>query len=1128
MRALTLVLSAIAVFAASFGARARAETFTHTAAAQPHVELSTRVRPPAVTPAPPPARPALGGDELLHIQGLLGAVHADQEAILASLIASAPDSDPDKPDYYARLGELYAKQQRTARLLAVDADLAAAREPDARAKAKLAAEASQQREHSLQALLGAARTYRALMANPAFASYAGMDTALFTYAYALRTAGRMPDARAVYDRLIKDYPASKYVVEAHLALGDDAFEAGDLAAAEARYAKVLAFPQASVYWYARYKLGWIQLDRRAPADALETFYAVAQGTHGPGQDQLHRAATHDFVRAYAEVGKADKALPAFRRVDAAGALGMLAALADLYVEQGKADRAIFTLRELMRETPKSPHVCEWEVMVAREMPVAGTRADTVHEVEQLVKLQGALRGVLPGMEANDCHDAAAEMSGQLARAYHQEAVKTQNPELVGAADRLYTAYLGAFADAPDYAETQYFHAELAWVRADLAKTQPRLWEAAGDAFTAVVAGGKLPASTTKVAADAAMQAQMRALAVNPRKRDVDLGDAAYTTVPAPRALPPAEAKLLATYDLYLAHVTDTHDAELVDVSFLRASLLRRYDHLGEAILGYEAILATRRDADAAEDAAQLALDSYNRLHRYDDMLALAAKLSADTKFLAGKEALQATLVHLQRTAQRKRAEALEADGKRTGDLTKYVACGSLYLEIYNADPLATDGDELLYDAGACFEEGKSLSAARTMFETLQKLFPTSKLAAHSVVRLGDDYAQTASYREAATKLEEYAAKYAGEADAYRALSDAVTFRKGVGDDAQAIVDTEAFVRRFGATHPAAAADAAWTLAAIYDKQGDLDRVASHLRGWLARYGATAGADRVVIAWARIGDAEWKRACPVATVDGTCAKVTRAAPARLTLRSVPAVGARCSEDKVETVAVARDARHVAAAMAAYASAIATWDAHGGKTGGDERGARYFYASAKLGRAERDFEAYLAQTIPSGLDFDPRSPAIAAHSKARFTQWLATKSAAGAVTRAQYDAVTTLGDGATTIAAVARMGQLTHTMSGQLFRAEVPRNLRTGPYADETSQAYCDELTAVAEPLEADAIRSYRGCLATSTRLGWFSEWSRLCERELGQLDPQHYPSSSELRRPPDLVSRIGDTEGAARL
>jgi hypothetical protein len=110
----------------------------------------------------------------------------------------------------------------------------------------------------------------------------------------------------------------------------------------------------------------------------------------------------------------------------------------------------------------------------------------------------------------------------------------------------------------------------------------------------------------------------------------------------------------------------------------------------------------------------------------------------------------------------------------------------------------------------------------------------------------------------------------------------------------------------------------------------------------------------------------------------------------------------------------------------------------------------------------------------------------------------------------------------------LGQITQGFAGQLFRAEIPADQRTGPYAEDTSQAYCDQLTTLAEPLEADAIKSYQGCLATATKLGWFSEYSQLCERELGQIEPEKFPAIAELRRSSDQYGLIHDTEGMPKL
>ena len=220
---------------------------------------------------------------------------------------------------------------------------------------------------------------------------------------------------------------------------------------------------------------------------------------------------------------------------------------------------------------------------------------------------------------------------------------------------------------------------------------------------------------------------------------------------------------------------------------------------------------------------------------------------------------------------------------------------------------------------------------------------------------------------------------------------------------------------------------------------------------------------------------------------------------------------------------RDARKVATAMAAFDQAIAAYD-----KGGKSRGALYHYASAKLGKLERDYEQFLALAIPASLDFDSRKPAVAKKSGERFEAWLLKKRDLAVAIRKGYDAVVALGDGAVAIAAAARSGAVLHHFSAQLFRAEIPLDQRTGQFAEEKAQTYCDTLAIVAEPLETEAVGSYQACLVTSTKLGWFSEWSRICERELGQLQPGKWPTTAERRRRPDAAATITLLEGPVRL
>jgi hypothetical protein len=212
-------------------------------------------------------------------------------------------------------------------------------------------------------------------------------------------------------------------------------------------------------------------------------------------------------------------------------------------------------------------------------------SDKVKDREPREASRARPRKVLPASEAQECHDNAAAMSGELARAYHSESAKTKNPETLAYAEKLYKVYLDVFTDAPDYAQTQYFYAELIWSRAENEKNprlQTEMWENAAVAFTDVVKTGKLDAKMTKEAAYAAVLGWKNALDIDPRVREqadkVDDIDKDYAKVPPPKPIPPREQKMLAAFDIYINYIKDPKDDELVGMKFLKANIYRRYNH----------------------------------------------------------------------------------------------------------------------------------------------------------------------------------------------------------------------------------------------------------------------------------------------------------------------------------------------------------------------------------------------------------------------------------------------------------------------------------------------------------------------------------------------------------------------
>jgi len=164
-------------------------------------------------------------------------------------------------------------------------------------------------------------------------------------------------------------------------------------------------------------------------------------------------------------------------------------------------------------------------------------------------------------------------------------------------------------------------------------------------------------------------------------------------------------------------------------------------------------------------------------------------------------------------------------------------------------------------------------------------------------------------------------------------------------------------------------------------------------------------------------------------------------------------------------------------------------------------------AKIADADREFEAYLDLRFPQGLNFDraPEHKAILAKSNKRLEEWLTQKKKIRGLAETKYLAVLAIKDPANSITAAARIGQIAQNFSDQLFTAEIPKDVRTGEFADEKVEAYCDRLTELAEPLEATSLEAYGVC--SRSRPTWLVQRvSKLCERELGQIKPEEYPTA----------------------
>ena len=625
--------------------------------------------------------------------------------------------------------------------------------------------------------------------------------------------------------------------------------------------------------------------------------------------------------------------------------------------------------------------------------------------------------------------------------------------------------------------------------------QTALWEQAATAF-GDIDGDPVDVKIKREAAYAAVLAWKNALNVDPRVK----APAGGTDTSSPRALPPREVKMLAAMDRYIGYA-DAKDPELPGILFVKARTQWRFGQIETAIPALRSIVERFPGHEVASYSAQLVLDSYNRLQQYDQLVKYADELAKNTKLLKANLDLADLVARIQQQARRKQLEQLEKAARDDGDLDKYVAAGAGYLDLYNTDPSSTIGDELLYNAGVMYESGSSHGAAINAYLQLQKNYPNSKLVPRMNCRLARIYERLAMYDKAAEMLERYAMRYGGEKDAAQALSNAVYYRKALGDRAKAIANTSFFVRNYGLKMPREAADAMWSLTALYETT-DPARAITHLQDYLKTYATKGPPERMIIAHAKIGQLHWKQSCSVPGVEGLCLK--RAPSAKLT----------CGTGSATTFAVvARDPGKAKLALASFATAIKQYE----RRAGDDAGARYYYAQAKLAVADAALEPFLALAFPRDLDFEG---AARVASTKRFRDWLDNKQRSGGEVTRQYESIISVTDPVGAITASARLGMLSQSFASSMLDGEVPRAVRS----DAKRAAYCNAVTDVVAPLESRAVTAFSVCLEKSTELGWFSDSSRYCERELIRMRPDEFPAARELRAAPAMVSPLIDGEG----
>ena len=322
---------------------------------------------------------------------------------------------------------------------------------------------------------------------------------------------------------------------------------------------------------------------------------------------------------------------------------------------------------------------------------------------------------------------------------------------------------------------------------------------------------------------------------------------------------------------------------------------------------------------------------------------------------------------------------------------------------------------------------------------------------------------------------------------------------------------DSFVKFYGTRKPQDAAGVYFQMGEVYEKDKKLDDLARHLDAYLKKWGAQGGPDRQVLAHFRLGEMAWKASCPKASEDGACLEVKRvAATGRqkvfYDLNKKRKKGQKIKEPKrtqcgpptsSKIIVFDRNKGPAAKGQEHFQTVLKIWArARAAKITGKDVEARaglasYAVAASAFHLAETEYEAFLRIKFPDGLDFqqpsqyDNKKKAEAKKKKAeesvkKFTTYLDAKSKALGRARDQYLEVFKMKQAQWAIASSARIGQLYADFVGQLYTAEIPKDLKVqDEWGNRPQEIFCDALVDKAEPIELKAVEGFDTCLKAAT-------------------------------------------------
>ncbi|MBX3270629.1 MAG: tetratricopeptide repeat protein [Sandaracinaceae bacterium] len=628
------------------------------------------------------------------------------------------------------------------------------------------------------------------------------DLVLYMKAFVLTETGRAEEAIALYRRILDEFPQSRFVPDAHMALAEERFAEGDFAGALARYELVLPHRDSDFYGMALFKSAWClwRLDRST--EAATRFRRVLDLGRGAGQvsaeqrsrlRELQTEALEYLIQVFTD-DERNTAQDLFTFLEEIGgeryADRVLVRLASRFYEQQRWEHGIGAYRLVLERLPGDERAPRWQLAIARGRAALGEPDAAVAALAEMARLYV---GDTDWTRQQSDPTVVAETSDLIERAirvramrWHDLAQRENRRSLFERAAELYGIYLEHFPDSEQSYDLRFYRGEILFHRLER-------WDDAGRTYLAAAQQNPTGRYTR--------DALYNAIGAFERVREAQLARCAGGAAPPAPAPPPTEEpaeeepcggetendrRFAAAIELYVERFPE--DPDLPEILFRQGRLYYDRQVYDPAVRLFGQLLERFPNSPYSVTAGELILESFNRARDYQNIESWARRLREAPAFQTEESQRRLAALILQ---------SVFATGEQLAGRGEHDAAAQAYLRAAREFPRDERAPQAYFNAGVAYQADGNVSGAASAYDQLIQSHPRTPVGAQGAWAGAQMYESIAQFSDAARFYESYGEHFPQGEQSSDALYNATLLRMTAGDNDAAVRNGQRFLERFG-------------------------------------------------------------------------------------------------------------------------------------------------------------------------------------------------------------------------------------------------------------------------------------------------------------------------------------------